>query len=196
MAKLKFYYGVMGAGKTTELLKTYDIYSRKGLNPLIIKPNIDDREGAFKGWGFTSSRLIPEKTKAYYFSDLKTELPSLNYGTLFVDEAQFMTKEDILFLSTIIHTQNIDVLAYGLKTDVNGNLFPGAAALLAIADETRELETLCEMDNCQNKAVAHLRYIDGKLDNSNEAIAIEKNKVTYKSVCNYHWLLAKGKLSR
>lgn len=67
MAKLKFYYGVMGAGKTTELIKTYDIYKRKGLDPVVIKPIIDDREGSQKGWGTTSSRLIKNPIPAYYF---------------------------------------------------------------------------------------------------------------------------------
>lgn len=187
MAKLKFYYGVMGAGKTTELIKTYDIYKRKGLDPVVIKPIIDDREGSQKGWGTTSSRLIKNSIPAYYFENAKDEIWKLDYGVILVDEAQFISREDILFLTDIVEKQKIDVIAYGLKTDVNGNLFKGAADLLVFADETKELETICENPNCQNKASMHLRYIDGELDKSGNSVAIEKGNVTYKSVCRPCW---------
>lgn len=187
MAKLKFYYGVMGAGKTTELIKTYDIYKRKGLNPVVIKPKIDDREGKQSGWGTTSSRLIKDPIPAYYFENIKDEIWKLDYGIILVDEAQFISRDDALFLTDIVEKQKIDIIAYGLKTDVNGNLFKGAADLLVLADETKELETICETPNCQNKASMHLRYINGQLDNSGEAVAIEKGDVTYKSVCRSCW---------
>lgn len=187
MAKLKFYYGVMGAGKTTELIKTYDIYKRKGLDPVVIKPIIDDREGSQKGWGTTSSRLIKNPIPAYYFESAKDEIWKLDYGVILVDEAQFISREDILFLTDIVEKQKIDVIAYGLKTDVNGNLFKGAADLLVFADETKELETICENPNCQNKASMHLRYIDGELDKSGNSVAIEKGNITYKSVCRPCW---------
>lgn len=187
MAKLKFYYGVMGAGKTTELIKTYDIYKRKGLDPVVIKPIIDDREGVQKGWGTTSSRLIKNPIPAYYFENAKNEIWKLDYGVILVDEAQFISREDILFLTDIVEKQKIDVIAYGLKTDVNGNLFKGAADLLVFADETKELETICENPNCQNKASMHLRYVDGELDKSGNSVAIEKGNVTYKSVCRPCW---------
>ena len=187
MAKLKFYYGVMGAGKTTELIKTYDIYKRKGLDPVVIKPIIDDREGSQKGWGTTSSRLIKNSIPAYYFENVKDEIWKLDYGVILVDEAQFISREDILFLTDIVEKQKIDVIAYGLKTDVNGNLFKGAADLLVFADETKELETICENPNCQNKASMHLRYIDGELDKSGNSVAIEKGNITYKSVCRPCW---------
>lgn len=187
MAKLKFYYGVMGAGKTTELIKTYDIYKRKGLDPVVIKPIIDDREGSQKGWGTTSSRLIKNPIPAYYFENAKDEIWKLDYGVILVDEAQFISREDILFLTDIVEKQKIDVIAYGLKTDVNGNLFKGAADLLVFADEIKELETICENPNCQNKASMHLRYIDGELDKSGNSVAIEKGNITYKSVCRPCW---------
>lgn len=187
MAKLKFYYGVMGAGKTTELIKTYDIYKRKGLDPVVIKPIIDDREGSQKGWGTTSSRLIKNSIPAYYFENVKDEIWKLDYGVILVDEAQFISREDILFLTDIVEKQKIDVIAYGLKTDFNGNLFKGAADLLVFADETKELETICENPNCQNKASMHLRYIDGELDKSGNSVAIEKGNITYKSVCRPCW---------
>ena len=188
MAKLKFYYGVMGSGKTTELIKTYEIYKRKDLSPVVIKPIIDDREGSQSGWGTTSSRLIKQSIPAYYFKTVQDEIWKLDYGVILVDEAQFMSREDIIYLTSIVEKQKIDVIAYGLKTDVNGNLFKGAADLLVFADETKELESLCDIPNCQNKAAFHLRYVNGELDKSKESVAIEKDNITYKSVCRQHWL--------
>lgn len=185
---LKFYYGCMFAGKTAHLINAFEIYQHRKFNPIIIKPAIDDREGATLGWGTTSSRLMPNKqVPAYYFKDLKKELAALDFGAIIVDEAQFLSREDVHYLAEIVDTKNINVLAYGLKTDVNGNLFTGSAALLAMADEVREMESLCQAPNCTNKAQMHARFIDGKRDRSGKSVAIEKGSVTYKSLCRKHW---------
>jgi thymidine kinase len=183
---IKFYYGTMGAGKTTELLKTYDIYKRKSKKPLIIKPNIDNREGDFNGWGFTSSRITKDKAPAYYYSDIN-DIKDFDFGVLLIDEAQFCDKKDIDFICKYADEHKIDVLSYGLKTDVNGNLFFGAEKWLALADEIKELENLCQIDGCMCKAVAHKRFIDGKPDNSGKSVVIDKGNVTYLSVCRKHW---------
>lgn len=182
----KFYYGCMGAGKTTEIIKTYDIYRRKGLDPVIIKPAIDTREGNFSGWGTTASRITKEAVPAYYYTDLKKELFYLNYGSILVDEAQFMSREDVHFLALVADKQQVPVLTYGLKTDVNGNLFEGSAALLALVDETKELESLCQIDHCQNKAIGHARFVNGVRDTSGASVVIEKGNVTYLAVCRKH----------
>lgn len=191
MAKLKFYYSTMFAGKTTDCIKTYDIYKRKGLNPVVIKPAIDDREGKFNGWGITTSRITRESIPAFYFTNLKDDLlyniSMDKTKAILVDEAQFLAKEDILVLSKLTDQNNIDVICYGLKTDVNGNLFPGAAALLALVDESKEIDNICQMDNCTNKAQLHLRFIDGKVDKSGKSVAIEKGNITYKAVCRKCW---------
>lgn len=187
-AKLKYVYAVMGAGKTAQMINAYEIYKRKGLNPVIIKPAMDDREGQFNGWGVTASRLMKDKpVDVYYFKNLKEELPNLSYGAIFVDEAQFLTRTDVIYLASIVDEQNINVLTYGLKTDINGNLFEGSASLLALADETTELESLCEIPGCDNRAQLHMRFIDGKPDTNKDAVAIEKGNVTYKSICRKCW---------
>lgn len=190
MAELRFYYGCMNAGKTTELLKTYEIYNRKNLKPVIIKPQIDTREGVQTGWGVTSSRLIKKAYPAFYIKTVKEDLHKIDYKTILVDEAQFLTREDVLELSRVVDKENINVLAYGLKTDVNGHLFQGAQALLEFADKSQELETLCDEYECTNKASMHIRYIDGKPDKSGQQVAIEQGNVTYKSVCRKHWYQA------
>lgn len=186
MATLKFYYGTMYAGKTTYLCNAYDILTRKKLSPVVLKPIIDDREGEQKGWGYTQSRN-GNRVPAYYFSNLKEELYKLDYGSIIVDEAQFMTREDVLWLTKVVDKQDINVLAYGLKTDVNGNLFEGSAALLALADEATEITSLCQIPECTNKAQLHMRFIDGKVDKGGASTAIEKGNVTYKSVCRKCW---------
>jgi thymidine kinase len=188
MSKLKFIYAVMGAGKTAQMINAYEIYKRKGLNPVIIKPATDDREGAFNGWGKTASRLMKDKpVDVYHFKELEKELPTLSYGAIFVDEAQFLTRENVIHLAGIVDEQNINVLTYGLKTDINGNLFEGSASLLALADEVSEMEALCQMPDCNNIAQLHLRFVDGKPDTNRDAVAIEKGNVTYKSICRKCW---------
>lgn len=185
-SKLKFYYSVMNAGKTTQLLQADNIYKRKGYKTLIIKPVIDNREGDFNGWGTIESRLVKENTPCLYVDSINADklCKEHKFDILFTDESQFFTKEDIYQLSEIVDKHNIPVLAYGLKTDVNGNLFVGSSALLAIADEIKEIEQICD---CREKANLHLRLIDGKPDTSKEAVAIEKGNVTYESLCRRCW---------
>jgi thymidine kinase len=193
MAELKFYYGCMNAGKSVEAIKTYEIYKRKNMNPVIIKPVIDNREGEQKGWGYTSSRLTKEPTPAYYIKSVEEDIWKTNYGqVIIVDEAQFLTRDDVVFLSKIVELQKVDVIAYGLKNDVNGNLFSGAKAFMEFADTIKEIDMICEEPGCKNKATHHLRYINGKPDASNEQVAIEKGNVTYKSVCRKHWMQKKN----
>lgn len=185
MAKLKFYYGTMGAGKTTEALKTFEIYRRKGRNPLIIKPSFDDREGKYTGWGVIKSKLIPDTRPCYYVDNVMEELYNhapQEYGLLIVDEVQFFKSSDIIALSSIVDYKDIDVICYGLKTDCRGKLFEGASQLLAIADETKELDNLCDLCGKEN-ANMHLRYTNGTVDYDPESIKVEKGNVKYKSVC-------------
>ena len=189
MAKLFFYYSVMGGGKTTSLLQTEYAYRQNGFMPLIIKPTIDDREGAQHGWGPISSRVLTGKHQALYVDSITPDtFKGLDFNILLVDEAQFFKAQDIEALSDIVDKRNIPVLCYGLKTDANGNLFEGAAKLLAMADEIKEIERACK---CGQKAIMHVRYINGKVDKSGQAIAVEKGNVTYESLCRQCWKQAR-----
>ena len=188
MGKVKFFYGAMGSGKTTKMLAMFDTYNRRKKNPIIIKPCLDDREGKFIGWGSTKSRILTIDAPTYYFQDLKLELLELNFGCLFVDEVQFLNREDILFLCDIADSKNIDVFCFGLRTDILGNLFEGSKHLFALADEFEHIETLCEIDGCDRKAVVHVRYINGMRDMSENNVVIENRDVRYKSVCRKCWM--------
>ena len=101
MGRLTFTYACMGAGKTTQMLTMFDQYKRRKKKPIIIKPCMDVREGIFTGWGITKARITKNEEPTYYFKDLKTELDNLDFGVLFVDEAQFLTREDVLILCNI-----------------------------------------------------------------------------------------------
>ena len=112
---IRFLYSTMFAGKTTDCLKAYDIYRRKGLNPIILKPVVDDREGSFKGWGWTQSRITRDRQPAYYYTDLQKELPQLDYGCIMVDEAQFLSRDDVLYLADVVDSKNIPMLHMDLR---------------------------------------------------------------------------------
>lgn len=178
-----FNYGVMGSGKSTELIKTYNQLKRKNLKPVIAKPLTDTRDGEYFGWGLTSSRITKERIPAFYFDTITEVFDKVSFGILLLDEVQFMLEKDIEKLAL----QDKDVIAYGLKTDVNANLFPASAKLLAIADSVKEIPMLCECDNCKNKAQVHSRYINGKLDKSGLSTMVETGAITYKALCYKCW---------
>ena len=185
MSKLYFYYSVMGGGKTTSLLQTEYNYSKQGFKPLIVKPKLDDREGAQNGFGPIQSRILTGNHQALYVDSVTPEtLNGIDFNILLVDEVQFFKPQDIVALSDVADKRNIPVVCYGLKTDANGNLFEGTAKLLAIADSIKEIKHICK---CGRKATMHIRYIDGQVDTSGAAIAVEKGNVTYESVCRKCW---------
>lgn len=185
MAKLYFYYSVMGGGKTTSLLQTEYNYSKQGFKPLIVKPKLDDREGSHNGFGPIQSRILAGKHQALYVDAITPEaLKGIDFDILLVDEVQFFKPSDIEALTEIVDKKDIPVVCYGLKTDINGNLFEGTAKLLAVADSIKELKHICK---CGSKATMHVRYVNGKVDDSPRPIAVEKGNVTYASVCRKCW---------
>ncbi len=180
---IEYIYSTMGGGKSTELVKTYKQLKRKDMNPIIAKPLVDTREGEYFGWGFTCSRIAKEKVPAFYFDTIQEVFDKVSFGILLIDEVQFMLEKDIEKLAKL----DKDVIAYGLKTDINANLFPASAKLLAIADSVKEIPMLCECKNCKNKSQIHSRYINGKLDISGISTMIETGTITYKALCYKCW---------
>lgn len=145
MAKLYFYYSTMNAGKTTTLLQSAWNYRERGMHPLILTPAINNREGE----AVVESR-IGLSTPAYAFLPdenlmevVEKELDRQNVHCVLVDEAQFLSKEQVRQLSDVVDDHGIPVLTYGLRTDFQGELFPGSRALLAWADNLIELKTIC-----------------------------------------------------
>ena len=156
MAKLYFYYAAMNAGKSTTLLQADFNYRERGMETMLWTAAHDDRAGA----GIISSRIALSAPAHSYardvdlFEAVSDALKKRKLDCILIDEAQFLTRDHVLQLCRVSDELNIPVLCYGLRTDFQGNLFEGSAALLALADALIELKAMCE---CGRKATMNLR---------------------------------------
>jgi thymidine kinase len=156
MAKLYFYYASMNAGKSTTLLQADFNYRERGMETMLWTAALDDRYGA----GQITSRigLLAEAHKFDPESDLWSAVSDEHrrrpLACVLIDEAQFLSKEQVFALARLADEADIPVLCYGLRTDFAADLFPGSAALLGIADALVELKAVCE---CGRKATMNLR---------------------------------------
>ncbi|MGZ0173546.1 MAG: thymidine kinase [Planctomycetales bacterium] len=186
MAKFYFYYSAMNAGKSTTLLQSSYNYHERGMNPLVLTPQLDNRSGEgkvasriglnAKATTFTQSDNLFDRIKASHQED--------PVHCVLVDEAQFLTKQQVRQLSDVVDDLDIPVLAYGLRTDFQGNLFEGSQNLLAWADSLTEIKTIC---HCGRKATMVLRLgDDGKPLRDGAQVKIGGNE-TYQSVCRRHF---------
>ena len=156
MAKLYFYYAAMNAGKSTTLLQADFNYRERGMETMLWTASFDDRAGA----GTIGSRIALNAAANTYDDDIdllaaiSEELTKRKLHCVLVDEAQFLTHDHVLQLCRAADELSIPVLCYGLRTDFQGNLFEGSAALLALADALVELKAVCE---CGRKATMNLR---------------------------------------
>ncbi len=186
MAKLYFYYSAMNAGKSTVLLQSSYNYHERGMNTLILAPAIDTRSDA----GKVSSRIgIEADAVIFNTSDnlhgiAQRHAAEQPIDCVLVDEAQFLTKNQVRQLSDICDIDDIPVLAYGLRTDFQGNLFEGSEHLLAWADSLSEIKTIC---HCGSKATMVLRIdADGRAIKDGRQVQIGGND-RYMSVCRRHF---------
>jgi len=186
VAKLYFSFAAMNAGKSTVLLQASYNYNERGMNTLILTAAFDDRAGK----GTVASR-IGLNAKARLFTE-DTDIFELVEKThhekpldcVLVDEAQFLSEKQVWALAKVADDLGIPVLCYGLRTDFQGQLFPGSAALLAIADSVREIRTICW---CGRKATMVLRLdADGIPVAEGAQVEIGGNN-RYISVCRRHW---------
>ena len=156
MAKLYFYYAAMNAGKSTTLLQADFNYRERGMETMLWTAALDDRAGP----GTIASRIgLAAGGHLYDAStdiraEVEAELKRRPLHCLLVDEAQFLSRAQVLQLASICDDLDIPVLAYGLRTDFQGELFEGSGALLALADALVELKAICE---CGRKATMNLR---------------------------------------
>ena len=189
MAKLYFRYGAMNCGKTTLLLQTAYNYEERGMKPLLFKPQIDT-----KGNEKIVSRLGITRKIDYYIKkeDLVSKILDKNNlpAAIIVDEAQFLTKNQVDDLYIISKELNIPVLTYGLRNDFLMNTFEGAARLLALADSIEELKTICR---CGRKATQNMRFLNGKPVFTGESVLIDgTSNIVYESVCGKCYLEKRG----
>jgi len=186
MAKLYFYYSSMNAGKSTALLQSSYNYKERGMNTLVLAPQFDDRFGV----GKVTSRIGIE-TDATTFrtdTDLFALIESRNddepLHCVLIDEAQFLTREQVFALGEVTDKMHIPVLAYGLRTDFQGEPFEGSKYLLAWADNLKELKAIC---HCGSKATMVLRLDgDGNAVTEGSQVEIGGND-RYISMCRKHF---------
>jgi thymidine kinase len=186
MAKLYFYYSAMNAGKSTTLLQAEYNYRERGMNPLLISPLLDNRHGI----GKITSRLglqanahgINQETDVFEF--VKAKHSTAKIDCLLIDEAQFLSENQVKQLARCADELNVPVLCYGLRTDFQGNLFPGSKILLGWADALTEIKTIC---HCGRKATMNMRIdANGKAVTEGEQVDIGGNE-RYVSVCRRHF---------
>ena len=156
MAKVYFYYAAMNAGKITVLLQAAHNYRERGMRPLLLVPAIDDRAGA----GRIHSRIglaadaRPVQSGDDLLALVRAEHAAGALACVLVDEAQFLAPAQVWQLTDVADLLGVPVLCYGLRTDFQGRLFPGSAALLGVADDLSELKAIC---HCGRKATMNLR---------------------------------------
>ena len=186
MAKLYFYYSSMNAGKSTNLLQSSYNYRERGMHTLVLAPRFDDRYGE----GKVTSRIgiASDATTFTAETDLQALIDTANSDgqihCILIDEAQFLTRDQVFQLGEVTDKLNVPVLAYGLRTDFRGEPFEGSKYLLAWSDTLNEIKAIC---HCGKKATMVLRMdADGKAVTDGAQVEIGGND-RYVSMCRKHF---------
>ena len=179
MAKLYFRYGAMGSSKTANAIMVQYNYAERGQKVLMVKPKLDNRDGArtvLSRCGLSAECVFMEEVPGMSLS---------GFDCVIVDEAQFLTKEQVELLVRIVDEYQVPVICYGLRTDFQGNFFPGSHWLLALADSIEEVKTICW---CGRKATHNAR-LDGKggITRQGEQVVLGAND-KYIGLCRRHWM--------
>jgi thymidine kinase len=181
LAKLYFRYGVMGSSKTANALMVRYNYEERGQRALMVKPVIDQRDGeraVFSRIGLTHPCI--------YFHELQAMTPEeiQSWNCIIVDESQFLSGEEVDFLTDVVDRLNVPVICYGLRADFKGDLFPGSQALLATADIIEEVKTICW---CGRKATCNARFDEsGTVLKEGAQVVLGAND-QYIGLCRRHW---------
>ena len=187
-AKLWFFYGAMGSSKTADaLMKRYN-YQEKGMNAALLKPKLENRDGEKIIRSRIGLQAECEFVEDFLESVKENGKPS--YDAIIVDEAQFLSRNQIDDLANIVDKYDIPVLCYGLRTDFQSNAFPGSARLLELADELIETSTVCW---CGRKARFNARVCDGHIVRDGAQVQMGGNE-SYVALCRKHFKL--GQIER
>ena len=186
MAKLHFFYSTMNAGKSTSLLQSNHNYKENGLDTMIFLPN--ETSKLSKGQivsriGLKAKAIIANKD--FNFLNFIKDNRSESLSCILIDEAQFLTKEQVRQLGQVADRLNYPVMCYGIRTDFRGELFEGSSELLALADNLIELKTICSL--CSRKATMVVRKDDsGKVVTEGSKVVVGGNDI-YMPVCRKHY---------
>ena len=191
MAKLYFHYSTMNAGKSTVLLAAAHNYEERGMTPYLLTAAFDNRAGS----GRIGSRIGISRPADTFTSDedlfakIARRLDQGRVDCIFVDEANFLSADQVWQLARAVDDLAVPIMCFGLRVDFRGQLFPGSATLLALADEMREVRTIC---HCGKKATMVIRKNEnGDVLREGAQIQIGGNE-TYVSLCRRHWREAVG----
>jgi len=182
MAKLYFHYSTMNAGKSTALLQASHNYREGGMVTYLITAQFDTRAGE----GRIASRIgIGEPADTFapgedMFAKLKARFAAGPVACVFIDEAQFLSKDQVWQLARAVDDLGVPIMCYGLRVDFRGELFPGSATLLALADEMDEMKTICD---CGRKATMNMRVDAGNRKVTEGAQVEIGGNARYRSVC-------------
>ena len=185
MAKLYFRYGAMGSSKTANALMVHYNYLERGSNAVLLKPKLENRDGE----KIIKSRIGLESECDYvedFMADIGTDWEAAKkYDAVIVDECQFLSSEQVDWLSDLVDYAEIPVICYGLRTDFQSKFFPGSKRLMEIADKIEEIKTVCW---CGRKAEINARIHDGKIVRDGEQVMMGGNE-SYIAICRKHFKL-------
>ena len=182
MAQLYFKYGAMGSSKSANALMARFNYEERGQKTLLVKPQIDKRDG-----DHTVHSRIGLAFPCVYFHEMRemSEDELKRNACIIVDEAQFLTREEVMYLVHLVDDCGIPVICYGLRADFRGELFPGSYELLVMADKIEEVKTICW---CGKKATFNARFDeDGRVLKEGEQVVLGAND-KYIGLCRKHWM--------
>lgn len=191
MAKLYFHYSTMNAGKSTVLLQASHNYVERGMETYLLTALLDNRAGEARiasriGIGADADTFAAGED---LFAKIQARLAEGPCACVFVDEAQFLESDQVWQLARAVDDLGVPIMCYGLRVDFQGKLFPGSATLLALADEMREVRTIC---HCGKKATMVVRMdANGKAMKDGDQVQVGGNE-TYVSLCRLHWREAVG----
>ena len=182
MAQLYFKYGAMGSSKTANALMARFNYEERGQQTLLVKPQLDTRDG-----DHTVRSRIGLTHECVYFHEMQkmSEEELKKNACIIVDEAQFLTHDEVMYLVHLVDDCDIPVICYGLRADFKGDLFPGSYALIVMADKLEEVKTICW---CGKKAMFNARFDkNGNVLKEGEQVVLGAND-KYIGLCRRHWM--------
>ncbi len=186
MAKLYFRYGAMNSSKTANALMVKYNYEERGQKVLLLKPSVDNRESGCiikSRAGLTEECLLVHRDSNIY-ELVQAYIKELSeISCVIIDEAQFLTRQQVYHLTRLVDGEGIPVICYGLRADFRGELFEGSQYLLAWADTIEEVKTVCW---CGRKAIMNARYQGDKILKEGEQVEVGGND-RYISLCRAHW---------
>ncbi len=186
MAKLYFRYGAMNSSKTANALMVKYNYEERGQKVLLMKPSVDNRDGGCiikSRAGLTEECLLIHDDSNVYQMVHSYIKKNSEINCVIIDEAQFLTKQQVYHLTRLVDGDKIPVICYGLRADFRGELFEGSQYLLAWADTIEEIKTICW---CGRKAIMNARYQGDKIIKEGEQVEVGGND-RYISLCRTHW---------